>query len=61
MTPTTNPEATEFDRTTALTPIEGRSGANQTLDGVESGAHEVLADESSRMVRAALSADITAL
>ena len=35
--------------------------ANQTLDGVESGAHEVLADDISRHVRSALSDDLTAL
>lgn len=35
--------------------------AAQTLDGVEAGAHEVLADDVSRNVRAALSADLTAL
>lgn len=35
--------------------------AGQTLDGVESGAHEVLADDISRHVRAALSSDLTAL
>ncbi|HUS22083.1 MAG TPA: SDR family oxidoreductase [Aeromicrobium sp.] len=35
--------------------------AAQTLDGVEAGAHEVLADEVSRNVRAGLSADLTAL
>ena len=34
--------------------------ANQTLDGVESGAHEVLADMS-RHVRSALAGDLTAL
>ena len=35
--------------------------ASQALDGVESGAFEVLADEPSRMVRSALSADLAAL
>lgn len=35
--------------------------AAQTLAGIEAGLHEVLADESSRMVRAALSAEVTAL
>ena len=35
--------------------------ATQALDGVESGAFEVLADEPSRMVRSALSAELTAL
>jgi NAD(P)-dependent dehydrogenase (short-subunit alcohol dehydrogenase family) len=35
--------------------------ADQTLDGVESGAHEVLADDISRHVRSALSGDLTAL
>ena len=35
--------------------------AAQTLAAVESGAFEVLADEPSRMVRSALSADLTAL
>ena len=35
--------------------------ASQTLDAVERGAHEVLADESSRTVRAALSSDLSAL
>ena len=35
--------------------------ANQTLDGVESGAHEVLADDVSRQVRSALSGDLRAL
>ena len=35
--------------------------ASQTLDAVERGAHEVLADESSRMVRAALSSELSAL
>ena len=35
--------------------------AEQTLDGVESGAHEVLADDVSRRVRSALSGDLTTL
>ena len=35
--------------------------ASQALAGVESGVFEVLADEPSRMVRSALSADLTAL
>ena len=35
--------------------------AAQTLDGIEAGAHEVLADEVSRNVRAGLSADLPAL
>ena len=35
--------------------------AGLTLDGVESGAHEVLADDISRHVRGALSGDLTAL
>jgi NAD(P)-dependent dehydrogenase (short-subunit alcohol dehydrogenase family) len=35
--------------------------ADQTLDGVESGAHEVLADDISRHVRDALSSDLVAL
>lgn len=35
--------------------------AAQTLAGVEAGLHEVLADDSSRMVRAALSGDLAAL
>ena len=35
--------------------------ANQTLDGVESGAHEVLADEVSRRVRASLSGELVGL
>lgn len=35
--------------------------ASQALDGVESGAYEVLADEPSRMVRRALSADLSEL
>jgi hypothetical protein len=35
--------------------------ADQTLDGVESGAHEVLADDVSRHVRSALSGDVVAL
>lgn len=35
--------------------------ASQALDGVESGAYEVLADEVSRRVRSALSAELTAL
>ena len=35
--------------------------AGLTLDGVESGAHEVLADDISRHVRSALSGDLTAL
>jgi NAD(P)-dependent dehydrogenase (short-subunit alcohol dehydrogenase family) len=35
--------------------------ASQALDGVAAGAFEVLADDSSRAVRAALSADLTAL
>jgi hypothetical protein len=35
--------------------------ADQTLDGVESGAHEVLADDISRYVRGALSGDLIAL
>lgn len=35
--------------------------ARQTLDGLESGAFEVLADEVSRRVRGALSSDLTAL
>lgn len=35
--------------------------AGLTLDGVESGTHEVLADDISRHVRDALSADLTAL
>ena len=40
------------------------SGANllvATLDGIEAGAYEVLADDTSRMVKAALSADPAAL
>ena len=35
--------------------------ADQTLDGVELGAHEVLADDISRHVRSALSSDLNAL
>lgn len=35
--------------------------ARQTLDGLESDAHEVLADDVSRGVRSALSSDLTAL
>lgn len=35
--------------------------ASQALDGLESGAFEVLADDASRMVRTALSGDLTAL
>jgi NAD(P)-dependent dehydrogenase (short-subunit alcohol dehydrogenase family) len=35
--------------------------ARQTLDGLEAGAHEVLADDFSRHVRSALSADLVAL
>jgi len=35
--------------------------AGQTLDGVDSGAYEVLADDISRHVRSALSGDLTAL
>jgi NAD(P)-dependent dehydrogenase (short-subunit alcohol dehydrogenase family) len=35
--------------------------AAQALDGIDAGAHEVLADDVSRMVRAGLSADLTAL
>ena len=35
--------------------------AAQALDGVDAGAHEVLADDVSRSVRAALSAELTAL
>jgi len=35
--------------------------AEQTLAGLEAGLHEVLADDSSRMVRAALSSEVTAL
>ena len=35
--------------------------ADQTLDGVESGAYEVLADDISRYVRNALSGDLTSL
>jgi NAD(P)-dependent dehydrogenase (short-subunit alcohol dehydrogenase family) len=35
--------------------------AKQALDGIESGAHEVIADEVSRNVKSGLSADLTAL
>lgn len=35
--------------------------ANQTLDGIEAGAHEVLADDTSRHVRSALSGDLLGL
>lgn len=35
--------------------------ARQTLDGLEAGAHEVLADDFSGPVRSALSADLVAL
>jgi len=35
--------------------------AKQALDGIESGAHEVIADELSRNVKSGLSADLTAL
>ena len=35
--------------------------ADQTLDGIEAGAHEVLADDISRHVRSALSGDLRAL
>jgi NAD(P)-dependent dehydrogenase (short-subunit alcohol dehydrogenase family) len=35
--------------------------ASQCLDGIEAGLHEVLADDTSRMVRAALSGEIDAL
>jgi short-subunit dehydrogenase len=35
--------------------------AGQTLAGVEAGLHEVLADDTSRTVRAALSSEVTAL
>lgn len=34
--------------------------AKQALDGIESGAHEVLADETSRQAKAGLSGDLTA-
>lgn len=35
--------------------------AKQALDGIEAGAHEVLADETARQVKAALSGDLTLL
>lgn len=35
--------------------------ARQTLDGIEAGAHEVLADDTSRYVRSALSGDLAGL
>ena len=35
--------------------------AHQTLDGMEAGAHEVLADDISRHVRSALSGDLLGL
>jgi NAD(P)-dependent dehydrogenase (short-subunit alcohol dehydrogenase family) len=41
--------------------VTPESVAAQALDGIESGAHEVLADDLSRQVKAGLAADLTAL
>jgi hypothetical protein len=41
--------------------ISPQDVAAQTLDAVEAGRHEVLVDSTSRDVRAALGADLTAL
>jgi hypothetical protein len=38
-----------------------RSVAEQALDGIESGAFEVLADDKTRQVKAGLAADLSAL
>jgi len=53
----------DTDMTAAVTApkADPRDVAAQALDGIEAGAYEVLADDTSRLVKAALSADPAAL
>lgn len=53
----------DTDMTTGVTGPKAKPAdiAGQALDGIEEGAFEVLADETSRQVEAALSGDLTAL
>ena len=53
----------DTDMTTAVTAPKARPEdiAKQALDGIESGAHEVLADDTARGAKAAMSGDLTAV
>jgi len=53
----------DTDMTAAVTAPKSRPEdiAKQALDGIEAGAHEVLADEAARGAKAAISGDLTAL
>ena len=53
----------DTDMTTAVTAPKSRPEdiAKQALDGIESGAHEVLADDTARGAKAAVSQDLTVL
>ncbi|MEV5960224.1 SDR family oxidoreductase [Kribbella sp. NPDC051952] len=53
----------DTDMTTAVTApkVQPEDVAKQALDGIETGAYEVLADDTARGAKAALSGDLTAL
>jgi len=53
----------DTDMTTAVTAPKARPEdiAKQALDGIESGAHEVLADDTARQAKAGVAADLTAV
>jgi NAD(P)-dependent dehydrogenase (short-subunit alcohol dehydrogenase family) len=52
---------TDMTATLEVPKVDPRDVARQTVDGILSGAFEVLADDTSRRVKSGLSADITAL